>query len=89
MMLIGLQLPASADVGVSVEFSDDEVRIIGAWYEEHGSHAGQGGGKHKHKSRCRRGLQNSSYPMAWFMPCRRRPGATNESSWTARFCWLK
>jgi hypothetical protein len=72
MMLIGLQLPASADVGVSVEFSDDEVRIIGAWYEEHGSHAGQGGGKHKHK-----------------MPCRRRPGATNESSWTARFCWLK
>jgi hypothetical protein len=32
-----------------VEFSDDEVRIIGAWYEEHGSHAGQGGGKHKHK----------------------------------------
>lgn len=49
MMLIGLQLPASADVGVSVEFSDDEVRIIGAWYEEHDSRAGHGGGKSKHK----------------------------------------
>ncbi|MEJ2299726.1 MAG: hypothetical protein P8X94_14770 [Woeseiaceae bacterium] len=28
---------ARADFGVGVEFSDDEVRIISAWYREHGS----------------------------------------------------
>jgi Ni/Co efflux regulator RcnB len=36
---------AQADFGVGVEFSDDEVRIISAWYREHGDHAdhkGQG-----------------------------------------------
>ncbi len=49
LMLLGAQLPAVADVGVSVEFSDDEIRIIGAWFEEHGSRAGHGGGKNKHK----------------------------------------
>ena len=40
---------AVADIGVSVEFSDEEVRIIGAWYEDHGRKASQGGGKKKHK----------------------------------------
>jgi hypothetical protein len=48
-VLLGAQLPAVADVGISVEFSDEEVRIIGAWYEEHDSRAGHGGGKSKHK----------------------------------------
>ena len=49
LLLLGAQLPATADIGVSVEFSDDEIRIIGAWYEEHGSSAGHGGGKKKQK----------------------------------------
>ena len=49
MIFLGVQLPAVADVGVSVEFSKEEIRIIGAWYEEHGSKAGQGGGKSKQK----------------------------------------
>ena len=49
LVLLGSQLPASADVGVSVEFSDEEIRIIGAWYESHDPKAGQGGGKKKHK----------------------------------------
>ena len=49
LMLVGAQLPAMADVGVSVEFSDEEVRIIGAWYENHDPKAGRGGGKNKHK----------------------------------------
>ena len=49
LVLLGAQLPAMADVGVSVEFSDEEIRIIGAWYEEHDSNAGRGGGKNKHK----------------------------------------
>jgi len=34
---------AEADVSIGVEFSDDEVRIISAWYSEHGSHAGYKG----------------------------------------------
>jgi hypothetical protein len=29
-------LPVHADMGVSVEFSTDEVNIISAWYREHG-----------------------------------------------------
>ena len=48
LLLLSLTATA-ADVGVSVEFSDDEIRIIGAWYEEHGSGASQGKGKHKDK----------------------------------------
>lgn len=47
--LPGLASQASAEVGVSVVFSDDEIRIIGAWYSEHGSGAHHGNGKHKHK----------------------------------------
>jgi Ni/Co efflux regulator RcnB len=40
---------ARADFGVGVEFSDDEVRIISAWYQEHGSHSDRKG--HGKKSR--------------------------------------
>ena len=49
LVLLGLQLPAMADGGISVEFSDEEVRIIGAWYEEHDSTPGAGGGKNRQK----------------------------------------
>ncbi len=49
MIFLAAQLPAVADVGVSVEFSNEEIRIIGAWYEEHGSGAGRGGAKSKQK----------------------------------------
>lgn len=49
LSLLGLVFPASAEVGVSVVFSDDEIRIIGAWYSEHGSNSHQGNGKHKDK----------------------------------------
>ena len=49
LLFIGAPLPATADGGVAVEFSDEEIRIIGAWYENHDPKAGRGGGKHKHK----------------------------------------
>jgi Ni/Co efflux regulator RcnB len=49
LILLAAQLPAVADVGVTVEFSDEEIRLIGAWYEDHGSSAGHGGGKTKRK----------------------------------------
>ena len=49
LIYVGAQLPAVADVGISVEFSDEEIRLIGAWYEDHGSRAGHGGGKNKSK----------------------------------------
>ena len=42
-------LPAVATVGVSVEFSDEEIRIINAWYREHDSSSDRGNSKHKHK----------------------------------------
>ena len=41
-------LQAMADVGVSVGFSDEEIRIIGAWYDEHDPKADRGG-KNRHK----------------------------------------
>ena len=49
--LFGLSSQATAEIGVSVVFSDDEIRIIGAWYSDHGSgsHKGNGNGKGKHK----------------------------------------
>ncbi|MCK5326818.1 MAG: RcnB family protein [Woeseiaceae bacterium] len=49
VLLFGLQLQASAEIGVSVVFSDDEIKIIGAWYSEHGSNSHPGNGKHKNK----------------------------------------
>jgi Ni/Co efflux regulator RcnB len=48
-ILLGAPLAAVADVGVSVVFSDEEIRIIGAWYEEHD--AGHDKGKSKHKGK--------------------------------------
>jgi Ni/Co efflux regulator RcnB len=48
-ILLGAPLAAAADVGVSVEFSDEEIRIIGAWYEEHGTRQDNAKGKHKGK----------------------------------------
>lgn len=49
--LFGLSSQATAEIGVSVVFSNDEIRIIGAWYSDHGSssHKGNGNGKGKHK----------------------------------------
>lgn len=37
--------PALAEVGVSVVFSADEIRIIEAWYRDHSYEARKGGGK--------------------------------------------
>ena len=48
-VLLGTMTTAKADVGVSVEFSDDEIRIISAWYEAHGT--GHENGKSKHKDK--------------------------------------
>ncbi len=48
-VLLATSLPAAADVGVAVEFSDEEIRIIGAWYEEHGTGHDNAKGKHKAK----------------------------------------
>ena len=47
--LFGLSSQATAEIGVSVVFSDDEIRIIGAWYSDHGSSSHKGNGKHKNK----------------------------------------
>lgn len=41
--LLGLPNAASAEVGANVVFSRDEIRIISAWYEEHGGRSHQGG----------------------------------------------
>jgi Ni/Co efflux regulator RcnB len=48
-ILLGAPLAAVADIGVSVEFSDEEVRIIGAWYEERG--AGNDNAKSRQKGK--------------------------------------
>ena len=48
-ILLATSLPATADVGVSVEFSDEEIRIIGAWYGEHGDRHDNAKGKNKDK----------------------------------------
>ena len=49
LLVIGAPTPANANVGVSVEFSNEEIRIIGAWYEEHGAGGYKGKGKRKNK----------------------------------------
>ena len=47
-LVVGAAEPARADFGVGVEFSEDEIRIIAAWYRENGdSGRGRGGGKKK------------------------------------------
>lgn len=47
--LFGLSSQATAEIGVSVVFTDDEIRIIGTWYSDHGSNSHTGNGKHKNK----------------------------------------
>ena len=51
--LFGVSSQATAEIGVSVVFTDDEIQIIGAWYSDHGSSShqgnGNGNGKGKHK----------------------------------------
>lgn len=39
----------AADAGVSVEFSDEEIRIIHAWYRDRDAAADRGNGKGKNK----------------------------------------
>jgi len=47
--LFGLSSQATAEIGVSVVFTDDEIRIIGAWYSDHDSSSHPGNGKSKRK----------------------------------------
>ena len=47
--LFNLQSPVAADVGVSVVFTSDEIRIISAWYRDHESAASRRNGKGKSK----------------------------------------
>ena len=42
-----LQSSVAADVGVSVVFTDDEIRIISVWYRDHGSVADKKRGNSK------------------------------------------
>lgn len=49
LLVSGAPSAAAADAGVSVGFSDDEVRIIQAWYRDHGPAAERGNGKGKQK----------------------------------------
>lgn len=48
-LFIGVPHAALADAGIAVEFSDKEIRIIGAWYDEHGTVPGNARGKQKNK----------------------------------------
>ena len=50
LLLFSVSLPAVATVGVAVEFSNEEIRIISAWYREHDASSDRGNGKRKHKS---------------------------------------
>ncbi len=45
-----MALPTSNSVGVEVVFSDNEIKIIRAYYASNGSVSGKGKHKHKHKS---------------------------------------
>lgn len=38
--VFGMSSVEAADAGISVTFSDDEVRIISAWYGDHGAEKG-------------------------------------------------
>jgi hypothetical protein len=46
LFALGISTPAGADVGVSVEFSKDEIRIISAWYRDNDERA-RGRGRNK------------------------------------------
>ena len=52
VLLIGcgsLGTALAGEIGVGVVFSDDEIRIISAWYRDHGGTTHHGGGKSKQK----------------------------------------
>ena len=49
MALFGAQPEASAELGVEVIFSDGEIAIIGAWYQDHGHKQSHGNGGKKVK----------------------------------------
>ena len=86
----------AADFGIGVEFSDDEIRIINAWYRDHGGSSYQGGGKGKHKGlppgiakNLQRGKPlppSSSCRPDSSAPSRHRRRATSGSSLTAASC---
>ncbi len=46
---VGLQSHASAEFGVEVVFSKDEIKIIDAWYSDNSSMQSHGGGKKQNK----------------------------------------
>jgi len=48
-LILGLQSSVRAEVGIGVVFSQDEIKIISAWYHDHGAPAHKGGGKKKSK----------------------------------------
>jgi hypothetical protein len=100
-ILLGAPLAAVADIGVSVEFSDEEVRIIGAWYEERG--AGNDNAKSRQKGKrlppgiaknlargkpLPPGIAKQQLPdgLVHALPGRRL-AATSALSSTARYCW--
>ncbi len=49
MALFGAQTEASAELGVEVIFSDGEIAIIGAWYQDRGHKRSHGNGGKKAK----------------------------------------
>ncbi len=49
LLVSGAPAALAAEAGISVEFSDEEIRIIHAWYRDHGSSANRGNGKGKQK----------------------------------------
>ena len=49
LLVAGMPPAVAADAGVSVEFSDEEIRIIHAWYRDHGTATDRGNGKGKEK----------------------------------------
>jgi hypothetical protein len=50
LLLVGALAPAAwAEVGVSVEFTGDEIRVIRAWYRDDDGQSGSGRGNGKSK----------------------------------------
>jgi len=49
LSICSLQVATAANVGVSVTLSDAEIRVIRAWYDDHGATKVGKSGKGKHK----------------------------------------
>lgn len=49
MLACGTQPASTADLGVAVVFSHDEIAIIGTWYQDHSPKQSHGNGKNKAK----------------------------------------